>query len=73
MEEDGLSETPGERRERLEADLESAKRVLRDALDFVNDDRNLTAKGIAAREELLREVEAIEQDLEAIRQEHRLD
>jgi hypothetical protein len=41
-------------------------------LEFINDDRHLTDQGIAAREALLREIEAIEQDLEAIRQEHRL-
>jgi hypothetical protein len=38
-----------------------------------NDDRHLTDQGIAAREALLEEIEAIEQDLEAIRQEHGLD
>ena len=36
------------RRERLEAGLEAAERTLRDALDFLSDDRNLTDKGIAA-------------------------
>jgi hypothetical protein len=39
---------------------------LRVALDFLSDDRNLTAQGIAAREILLG-------DLEVIEQEHRLD
>jgi len=50
--------------------LEAAKRALRNALEFINDDLHLTADGIAARQTLLREIEAIEQDLEAIRQEH---
>lgn len=58
-------------RRRLESELESAQRAVRDALDFLSDDGNLTDKGIAAREVLLREMEEIEQDLEAIRQEHR--
>jgi hypothetical protein len=53
--------------------LESTKRTLRNALDFINDDRHLTDEGIVAREVLLEEIEAIEQDLEAIRQEHGLD
>jgi hypothetical protein len=59
------------RRERLEAGLEAAERTLRDALDFLSDDRNLTDKGIAARVLLLGAIEAIERDLEAVRQEHR--
>jgi hypothetical protein len=53
--------------------LEATERAIRDALDFISDDRNLTDKGIAAREALLGEIEAIEQDLEAIKQEHRPD
>jgi hypothetical protein len=53
--------------------LESTKRTLRNALEFINDDRYLTDQGIAAREALLAEIEAIEHDLEAIRQEHGLD
>jgi hypothetical protein len=53
--------------------LESTKHTLRNALDFINDDRNLTDEGIVARKVLLEEIEAIEQDLEAIRQEHGLD
>jgi hypothetical protein len=40
-------------------------RALRDALAFMNDDRNLTLEGAAARDRLLG-------DLEAIEQEHRL-
>jgi hypothetical protein len=62
-----MSESYGELLERLE----STKRTLRNALDFINDDRHLTDDGIAARTALLAEIEAIEQDLEAIRQEHR--
>jgi hypothetical protein len=38
-----------------------------------NDDLHLTDQGIAAREVLMEEIEAIEQDLEAIKQEHGLD
>jgi hypothetical protein len=53
--------------------LESTKRTLRNALNFINDDHHLTDEGIVAREVLLEEIEAIEQDLEAIRQEHGLD
>ncbi len=59
-----------ERRERLEAELESAERVLCNARDFLNDNRNLTEEGIAAREVLLGELEAMELDLEALRQEY---
>jgi hypothetical protein len=56
--------------EKLEAELESAERVLRDFLEWLSDDRNLTDKGIAAREVLRRDLEAIERDAEAVRQEH---
>ena len=59
-----------ERRERLEDELESAERTVRNARDFLNDDRNLTEEGIAAREVLLGELEAMELDLVALRQEH---
>jgi hypothetical protein len=38
-----------------------------------NDDLHLTDQGIAAREALMEEIEAIEQYLEAIKQEHGLD
>jgi hypothetical protein len=62
-----------EKRARLEAELESVEQTLRDALDFINDDRHLTSKGIALREALRREMEEIEENTEAIRQEHRLD
>ena len=61
-----MRESYAEQLERLEA----AKRALRNALEFINDDLHLTADGIAARQTLLREIEAIEQDVEAIRQEH---
>jgi hypothetical protein len=63
-----MSESYAELLERLE----STKRTLRGALEFINDDRHLTDEGITAREALLGEIEAIEQDLEAIRQEHGL-
>ena len=53
--------------------LESTKRTLRNALEFIDDDRHHTDEGIVARKVLLEEIEAIEQDLEAIRQEHELD
>jgi hypothetical protein len=62
-----------EKRAKLEAELESVEQTLRDALDFINDDRHLTNKGLASREALRREIEEIEKDTEAIRQEHRLD
>jgi hypothetical protein len=62
-----------EKRAKLEAELESVEQTLREALDFINDDRHLTSKGITSREALRREVEEIEKDLEAARQEHRLD
>jgi hypothetical protein len=62
-----MSESYAELLERLE----STKRTLHNALEFIND-RHLTVQGIAAREALLGEIEAIEQDLEAIRQEHGL-
>ena len=64
-----MSESYAELLERLEA----TKRTLRNALEFINNDRHLTNEGIAARKVLLGEIEAIEQDLEAIRQEHGLD
>ena len=53
--------------------MEATKRSLRNALEFINNDRHLTDEGIVAREVLLEEIEAIEQDLETIRQEHGLD
>ena len=68
LERSEMSESYAELLERLEA----TKRSLRGALKFINDNRHLTDEGIAAREALLREIEAIEQDLEAIRQEHGL-
>ena len=55
---------------KLEAELEDVRRSLRDALDFLSDDGNLTDEGRVARKGLLREIEAIKQDTEAIRQEH---
>jgi len=61
-----MSESYAELLERLEA----TKRALRHALEFINDDRHLTDEGIAAREVLLEEIETVEHDLEAIRQEH---
>lgn len=60
-------------RPKLEAHLESVERVLGDAPDFVNDTRTLTEKGVAEREFLGTELEAIEQDLEAVRREHKVD
>lgn len=46
--------------------LYEGDRVLRSTLDLMNDDDNLTPEGIAARDVLLG-------DLEAIEQEHRLE
>ena len=59
-------------RRKLEAHLASVERVLRDAPDFVNGTRTLTEKGVAEREFLGTELEAIEQDLEAVRREHKV-
>jgi hypothetical protein len=64
-----MSESYAELLERLE----TTKRTLQNALDFINDDRHLTEEGIVAREVLLEELEGIERDLEAIKQEHGLD
>ena len=60
-----------ENRPKLEAELEAVERSLRDALEFLSDDHNLTEKGKAARERLLGELEEIERDREAVRQEYR--
>ena len=54
-----MSESYAELLERLE----STKRTLRGALDFINDDCYLTDEGITAREALLEEIEAVEHDL----------
>ena len=65
-----------QRRAKLQAmreELERKQQVLRDAMDFLNDDRHLTAEGIRMRESLYREMEEIEKDTEAVRQEHELD
>jgi hypothetical protein len=64
-----MSESYAELLERLEA----TKHALCNTLLFINDDRHLTDQGIAAREALVGELREIEQDLEAIRQEHGLD
>jgi len=69
LEESEMSESYAELLERLE----TTKRTLHNALEFINEDRHLTDQGIVAREALLGEIEAIEQDLEAIRQEHGLN
>ena len=60
-----------EKRAKLEAELESVEQTLRDALDFINNDRHLTSKGMDSRETLRREMEAIKKDTEAVRHEHR--
>ena len=57
---------------KLRAELERKQQVIREAMDFINDDRHLTAKGIRLREALHREMEEIKKDTEAVRQEHRL-
>jgi hypothetical protein len=65
-----------EKRAKLQAmreELERKRKVLREAMDFLNDDRHLTAKGIRMRETLRREMEEIAKDTEAVRQEHKLD
>ena len=58
-----MDEARRERLKALKAELESAERALRDALDFLMDDRHLTDKGIAEREALLRELQEIERDV----------
>jgi hypothetical protein len=58
---------------KLQAELESTQEVLREAMDFINDDRKLTVEGIRLREALRREMEEIKKDVEAVRQEHRAD
>jgi hypothetical protein len=58
-----MSESYAELLERLE----STRRTLHNALEFISDDCHFTDQGIAARETLLGEIEAIEQDQEAIR------
>jgi hypothetical protein len=63
-----MSESYAELLERLE----TTKQTLQKALDFINDDHHLTDEGIVAREALLEELEGIERDLEAIKQEHGL-
>jgi hypothetical protein len=65
-----------EKRAKLRAmrdELERKQQVIREAMDFINDDRHLTAEGIRLRESLYREMGEIEKDTEAVRQEHRLD
>jgi hypothetical protein len=57
-------------RAKLEAELEDVEGKLREALEFINDDRHLTDEGIAAREVLRVEIETIKRNLEAVRQEH---
>jgi hypothetical protein len=42
--------------------LYTTKRTLHNALEFLSDDGNLTDKGIATREVLLGDIEAIEQE-----------
>ncbi len=59
-----------DRHRKLEAELEDVEGALREALDFINDDRHLTDEGMAAREALRGEIEEIKRDLEAVRQEH---
>jgi septation ring formation regulator EzrA len=63
-----MSESYAELLERLE----TTKQTLQKALDFINDDHHLTDEGIVAQEALLEELEGIERDLEAIKQEHGL-
>jgi cell division protein ZapA (FtsZ GTPase activity inhibitor) len=65
-----------EKRAKLRAmrdELERKQQALREAMDFINDDRHLTVEGIRLRESLYREMEEIKRDTEAVRQEHRLD
>jgi hypothetical protein len=57
----------------LRAELERKNQLIREAMDIINDDRNLTVEGIRLREALWREMEEIKKDTEAVRREHRLD
>ena len=59
--------------ERLRAELERKEHLIREAMDLINDDRNITVEGLRLREALRREMEEIEKNTEARRQEHRLD
>jgi len=68
-----MNEERRARIEKLRAELESAQQVLSEAMDYINDDRNLTVEGLRLREALRREMEEIKKDTEAARQEHRPD
>ncbi len=59
--------------EKIRAASERKGQLIRKAMAYINDDRNLTAEGMRLREALRREMEEIEKDTEAVRQEHRLD
>ncbi len=52
--------------------LESTSRSLNRALAFITDDRHLTGQREAARTVLREEIDAVERDLEAVKQEHGL-
>ena len=58
---------------KLRAELERNEQLIREAMDIINDDQNLTVEGVRLRETLWREMEEIKKDTEAVRQEHRLD
>jgi hypothetical protein len=62
-----------EKRRKLEAELEEVQAAVREALEFIDDDRHLTDEGMAAREVLRRDLEEIKRDMEAVRQEHSAD
>jgi hypothetical protein len=54
-------------------ELHDVSRELRNIEGFIDDDRNLTDQGIAAREDLRRDIEEIDRDADAVWQEHWLD
>jgi hypothetical protein len=68
-----MDEDPRAKLRKLRAELERKQQVLREAMELINDDRNLTVEGIRLREALRREMEEIKKDVEAVRQEHRTD
>ena len=67
-----MDEQKREKLRKLRAELERKQQLIREAMDFINDDRHLTAEGIRLREAFRREMEEIKKDTDAVKQEHRL-
>ena len=59
--------------EKLREELQRKSHLIREAMDRINDDRNITVEGMRLREALWREMEEIDGDQEAVRQEHSED